>query len=61
MEAYAAALESKTERRVKIMISAEIGSTYERLALINDALTWYNKALTMHKILNDLFGKRIKL
>ncbi|CAF3295166.1 unnamed protein product [Rotaria socialis] len=53
LEYYRIALESETEWRGKIMILKEIGLTYERLALIDDALACYSKALAMHEKLNN--------
>jgi tetratricopeptide (TPR) repeat protein len=53
IEYYQMALESESAWRGKIMIVKEIGQTYERLALFDNALACFDKALSMHEKLND--------
>jgi tetratricopeptide (TPR) repeat protein len=53
IEYYILALKSEPAWRGKIMILKELGQTYERLALYDNALTCFDKALSMHEELND--------
>ncbi|CAF1365570.1 unnamed protein product [Rotaria sordida] len=53
IEYYEMALKSESSWRGKIMILKEIGQTYERLALFDNALACFSKAITMHEKLND--------